>query len=380
MNFMKSIRLMGERLTFGSGSLNELENIEAEKVFIVTGGKSVFTNGTMDKIEDILYRSGKDYMLFSGVPKNPDMDVVLSGLERMRIFKPDVILAIGGGSPIDAAKVMALFYEYPELSFDLNFDEYVLPQKRKKISIVAVPTTSGTGTEVTKAAVITFKDRNIKIGLKSDAFIPDLAILDPDVTLSMPPNIVAETGMDALTHAVECYINHNLDDFTEPIAYGAIEGLMRYLPVSFEKNTVESREKVHHYQCLAGMAFTNVGLGMAHGISHAFGGRYNYGHGLLNGMLLPYVLEFNSRDDRVRDKLKLISRRLGVKSVIEEIKILNKRLGIPEGFSSMGLDRDVFEEDLDKLVIDSLKGSTRRNPVKVTPDEMRELLIEIMKK
>ncbi len=380
---MKSIRLMGEQLTFGvGGALNALENMDAEKVFIVVGGESVFKNGTMDKVEDLLVRSGKDFMLFSGVPVNPDTNIVLSGVERMRVYQPDTILAIGGGSPIDAAKVMALFYEYPELNFDLNFGEYVLPQKRYKVNFVAVPTTSGTGTEVTKAAVVTFKDKNIKIGLKSNAFIPDLAILDPDVTMSMPPHVVAQTGLDALTHAMECYVNHNLDDFTEPIAYGAIEGLMTYLPISFEKNSIESREKVHHYQCLAGMAFTNVGLGMAHGISHAFGGQYNLGHGLLNGMLLPpHVLEFNSRDERVKKKLERISRRLGVENVIDEIRALNKRLDIPTGFGTMGgLNKSDFEDDLDELVNNSMKGSTRGNPVKITPQEMRELLKSLIKK
>lgn len=374
---MKSIRLMGEQLTFGSGSLKEIENVDAEKVFIVTGGRSVFTNGTMDKIEDYLVNSGKDFMLFSGVRANPDTEVVMKGVERMRSFKPDAVLAIGGGSPIDAAKVMTLFYEHPELNFELDFDKVALPQKRNIVQFIAIPTTSGTGTEVTKAAVITFKEKNIKIGLKSSAFIPDLAILDPDLTLTMPPNVVAETGMDALTHAMECYINHNLDDFTESIAYGAIEGLIKHLPESFETNSVESREKVHHYQCLAGMAFTNVGLGMAHGISHAFGGRYGLAHGLLNGIALPYVLEFNSKDEAVSDKLKTISRRLGVKNVIEEVHKLNQKLGIPSGFGDIGIDKNTFESDLSELVDDSLKGSTRRNPVKITREEMQDFLIKL---
>jgi len=369
---------MGDQLTFGSGALKEIGNVNAEKFFIVVGGQSAFLHGTMDKVEDILVGAGKDFMLCSGIPANPSTSIVLNGVEKMREFKPDVVLAIGGGSVIDAAKVMTLFYEYPKLSFDLDFDTYKLPQSRKFVKLVAVPTTSGTGTEVTKAAVITFKKKNIKIGLKSNAFVPDLAILDPDLTLSMPPHVVAETGLDALTHAVECYLNHNLDDFTEPIALSAIEGLMKYLPLSYEENTLEYREKVHHYQCLAGMAFTNVGLGMAHGISHAFGGRYNYGHGLLNGIALPYVVCFNARDEIVKAKLTRISERLQVENFVETLFALNERLNMPKGFHSMGLAKDTFERDLQELVEDSLKGSTRRNPVQITPEEMRTLLLELM--
>ena len=376
---MKSIKLMGNHLSFGSGALESIGKVDAEKIFIVVGGKSAFQNGTMDKVEEILVRAGKDFMLCSGIPANPSTNVVLNGIEKMKSYKPDAVLAIGGGSAIDAAKVMVLFYENPKLNFNLNFDTFKLPQSRKNIQLIAVPTTSGTGTEVTKAAVITFKEKNIKIGLKSDAFVPDIAILDPELTLTMPKHVVAETGLDALTHAVEAYINHNLDDFTEPLAMGAIEGLMKYLPLSYEENTLEYREKVHHYQCLAGMAFTNVGLGMAHGISHAFGGRYDYGHGLLNGIALPYVLKFNLRNERVEDKLNRISARLGVASIIDEIINLNKRLNMPAGFKSMGLSQDQFNKDLDALVVDSLKGSTRRNPVKINPDEMRALLLELMK-
>ncbi len=377
---MKAIRLMGEKLYFGSGALEALGKLQGKKVFVVVGGKSVFANGTMDKVTGILKETGKEFEVFSGIQANPDTEVVLEGVSKMQAFEPDVILAIGGGSPIDAAKVMALFYEYPELNFDLDFGSYVLPETRKKVQFVAVPTTSGTGTEVTKAAVITFKEKNIKIGLKSGAFIPDWAILDSDVTLSMPPAIAAQTGLDAMTHAVECYINHNLDDFTEPLAYSAIEGILKYLPESCEKNTALSREKVHYYQCIAGMAFTNVGLGMAHGIAHAFGGRYDYGHGLLNGTLLPYVMTFNSRDAAVEEKLDTISRRLGVDSVIEEIKKLNARLGIPKGFSGIGLDRETFDRDIEDLVKDSMKGSTRGNPVKITEDEMRTFLTEMMER
>ncbi|KUO68657.1 MAG: alcohol dehydrogenase [Clostridia bacterium BRH_c25] len=370
---MKELRLHGELIVTGTGSLSYLENIQCSRVFIVTGEGSTFRNGTIDKIKGLLDEKGCNYEIYSGIKKNPATGEVLEGINAMRGFVPDTILAVGGGSSIDAAKVMALFYEYPGLSFDKALNE-PLPDTRKKLKLIAVPTTSGTATEVTKVAVITFKDSDLKIGLKSTAFIPDIAILDAGLTLSMPGNVVAETGMDAMTHAVECYINTNQDDYAECLASGAVEGLFKYLPLSYEKGSIEYREKVHNYQCIAGSAFANVGLGMAHGISHAIGGRFNYGHGLLNAVVLPYVLQFNSKDKRVQERIQYLASRVGVGSFIDAIKELNKRLSIPGSFKEMGITEEDFSQNFGILVTNSLKGSTRVNPVKVSPEEMERVL------
>ncbi|SHH84604.1 iron-containing alcohol dehydrogenase [Clostridium grantii] len=373
---MKIMKFNGDKLIIGKKSLDYIKQIEGKKIFIVTGGKSMFNNGTMDRIKIMLNDAGKEYLIMSGIKKNPDTEIVYKGISEMNKFKPDTVLAIGGGSPIDAAKVMALFYEYPEINFD-NVLEQSLPEQRKNIKFIAIPTTSGTATEVTKAAVITFKKDNIKIGLKSPAFIPDIAILDAELTMSMPDNIVAETGMDAITHALECYINYNLDDYTECLAKGAVEGLFKYLLISYKEKTIESREKVHNYQSMAGMAFHNVGLGMAHGISHAFGGKYDLGHGLTNGIALPYVLEYNSRDTIVKDKLNYLSKAIGVGNIIEEIKRLNQELNIPKSFKAAGISTKDFYKDFDELVENSLKGSTMGNPVKVSKKDMEDILVNI---
>ena len=373
---MKNLKLHGDKLIIEQGSLKYLKSIKENRIFIVTGGQSSFKNGSIDKIRQYFDMNNKIYQIFSGIKKNPDTNIVLSGVEEMREFKPDLVLAIGGGSPIDAAKVMVLLYEHKELTFDNILLKDILNYKRR-IKFIAIPTTSGTGTEVTKAAVITFKEKNIKIGLKSMAFIPDVAILDAELTMSMPKNIVAETGLDALTHALEAYTNHNLDDFTEVIAKGAVEGLLEYLPKSYNDKSIEAREKVHYYQSMAGMAFHNVGLGMAHGISHAFGGKYDYGHGLLNGICLPYVLEYNQKNDVVKEKLKYLSSFLNVNSVVDEIHQLNKKLDIPQSFKELGLSEKQFYDDLDNLIINSLKGSTVGNPVEMNEIEMRKVLIKI---
>ncbi len=373
---MKILKLNGDRLVTGKGALNYIKEVKGKRIFIVTGGGSMFANGTVDRIKTMLEERGKEYTIMSGIKKNPDTDVVNQGVLEMKKFKPDTVLALGGGSPIDAAKVMALFYEYPNINFE-NVLKGDLPDVRKNIEFISVPTTSGTGTEVTKAAVITFRDRDLKIGLKSNAFIPDIAILDPELTMSMPDNVVAETGMDALTHALECYINHNLDDFTESLAKGAIEGLFKYLPISYQEKTIESREKVHNYQCIAGMAFHNVGLGMAHGISHAFGGKYNLGHGLLNGIALPYVLHYNSKDPVVKEKLDYLAKTMGVDSMIEAVRNLNRLLNVPMSFNEAGVEEKDFYNDFEDLIENSLKGSTRSNPIAISKEEMEKILKDI---
>lgn len=373
---MKQLIFGGESLIIGKGSIDYLKNIKDSRVFIVTGGKSMFKNGAIDKILKIFRENNCEVEIFSGIPKNPGTEIILSGVSKMKEFKPDTVLAIGGGSPMDASKVMALFYENENINFS-NVLEIKLPSKRNKLKLIAIPSTSGTGSEVTKAAVVTFKDIDLKIGIKTDLFIPDIAILDSDLTMSMPPNVVAETGMDAITHAVECYINNSLDDFTEALAVGAVEGLFEFLPISFSKATPLSREKVHNYQCMAGLAFANVGLGMAHGISHALGGKFNTGHGLANAIALPYVLKYNSQDEQVKNKLDILAKRIGSENFIESVKELNIKLNIPSSIKALGIKLDDFNSSLEMLVSNSLEGATKVNPIAISKESMRELLINM---
>lgn len=373
---MKKLKLHGEGIVIGQDALKYLETITGKRVFITTGSTSMFKNFTINKIREILENIGCVIEVYGGIPANPTTEDVLIGLAKMREFKPDTIIGVGGGSALDATKVMVLFYEYPQYNFERALREE-LPQKRKEVNFIAIPSTSGTGTEVTRAAVIIYKEQNLKIGLKSDAFIPDIAILDPGITLSMPKKVVAETGMDAMTHAVECYINKNLDDFTACLAKGAIEGLFKYLPLSFSKGDLVSREKVHNFQCMAGCAFNNAGLGMAHGISHAVGGMFNLGHGLLNAIALPYVLEYNSQDPEVAERLAYLGKMVDQKDFIDGIRKLNKILEIPDNLRDTGISLKDFEENFAELVNNSLKGSTVRNPIKISREDMSILLRKI---
>lgn len=371
---MKEIKLHGEKIVYGKGSLKWLSSIGQRRAVIITSGSSMFKNGTISNIENYLNEADTSYTIFKGVQKNPDTRVVLEIVKKMEEFKPDTVIAVGGGSPMDAAKVASLFYEYKEINFD-NVLSVTLPEKREKIKIIAVPSTSGTGSEVTKAAVITFKDKNIKIGLKTTAFIPDIAVLDSDITLSMPKNIAAETGMDAMTHLMESYINKNIDYYTECISEGAIINLLHALPSSCLECNEESRDRVHVYQSIAGSVLANVGLGMSHGIAHAFGGRYDLGHGLLNGICLPYVLSWNKKDPEVKRRLDKLSALAG-EDIISAIINLNHKLGIPKVFNEI-LNEETFKKDLPLLVTNSLMGSTRVNPVKISKEDMEQILTSI---
>ncbi len=374
---MKQLILGSQYIYTGSGSLEVLKQIPATRVFIATGGSSMLKNGTIDKIKDYFAVNECEIFVYSGIASNPDVETVLDGLEKMREFNPDLVIAVGGGSPLDAAKIMTLLYEYPEITFD-TIRDIELPTDRRGIKFVAIPSTSGTGSEVTKAAVVTFKEQDLKIGLKTNYFIPDIAILDPQLTMTMPPGIVAETGMDAMTHAVESYLNKNADEFTTALAVGAIEGLFEYLPVSYQENTIESREKVHSYQCLAGIAFANSGLGMVHGIAHALGGKYNMGHGLLNAIVLPYALQFDAEHDQaVQKKLDHLGRKVGKADFISSIVELKKMLNIPTDLQGAGITTEQFEKDLDQLVDNSLQGPTLGNPVPINREEMAILLRQI---
>lgn len=371
---MKELRFSGEAIVTGEGSMDYLKGFASKRALIITGSRSMFDNGTIGKIEKILVANKTNYKIFSGVKANPTTQQVYECLDQMKDFAPDAVIAVGGGSAIDLAKVATVFYEH-NLDFE-TATEKGIPENRQ-IRFVAIPSTSGTATEVTKAAVITFTEDNIKIGFKSNAFIPDIAILDPIITLSMPKNVVAETGMDAMTHGVEAFINKNIDDFTSAMAKGAIEGLYRFLPISYEQGDIKAREKVHNFQALAGCTFTNVGLGMAHGISHAIGGMYDLGHGLINAVVLPYVLKYNSRDPWVQNRLEELDKLVQEPSFIEAIINLNQRLSIPKSFEEMGISSEVFDKNFEVLLENSLKGSTRVNPVTITKKEMETLLKSI---
>ncbi len=369
---MKTLRFNGDVLVTGINSMEYLKEIKYDKAFIVTGGKSMFKSGVIDKVKEYLGNDEERIFVYSGIGKNPTTEEVKKGIESIKKFQPDLVVAVGGGSPIDAAKIIALVYEYPELKVE-ELTNCVLPEKRYKTKFVAIPSTSGTASEVTHVSVLTYEDRNLKLGIKSSSLRPDVAILDGNIPMTLPYNIAAETGMDALTHAIEAYINRTGDDFTEVLAKGAIEGLTEWLPISCHNKDIESRQKVHNYQSMAGMAFSNSGLGMVHGISHAFGGKYNLAHGLTNAIILPYAMKYNSRDNEVAKKFNKLSIAIGV-DIIEKVKSLNSELGIASCIKDVGISEDDFNRDYELLVKNSMCGSTAANPIKIDIEVMKKLV------
>ena len=373
---MKELRFHGKSIILGRGSISSVKDLGARRVFLVTGGKSMFENGSVAKIEALLKEQGAAVLVQSGIPANPSVDVVRQGLTAMQTFAPDTVIGLGGGSAMDASKLMALFYEYPELDIKTAF-KTGLPQQRKKIQLVCIPGTSGTASEVTPFAVLTFTDENLKIGAKSPSLIPDLAILDPEIPLSMPSHVAAETGIDALTHAIECFTNPGSDDFTDCLAAGAIENLFTFLAESVNTGSIEAREKIHYAQCMAGCAFSNAGTGMDHGVAHAFGGRFNLGHGLLNAVALPHVIRFNSRDPHTRERYEYLARRIGAADLAASVLELNRKVGIPASFAAIGVPAEAFHAELETLVTNSLKGSTRANPVPVSAEDMHVFLTNV---
>ena len=369
---MQQVVLTKEALVTGEDSLEYLGTIPYTKAVIVTGGHSMARTGVLDKIKTIMKGTEENFSIYSGISKNPTDTQVLDGVEYMKKEKPDVVLAVGGGSSIDAAKVMVLMYEYPELNFD-NVYTTDLSDKKLKTKLIAVPSTSGTASEVTQISVITGEKTRIKMAIKSEYIRPAVAILDGSIPETLPAHIAAETGMDALTHALEAYINKNGNDFTYALAKEAIEGIMEWLPISFRTASLESRSKVHNFQCMAGMAFGNSGLGIVHGVSHAFGGQYNLAHGLMNAIILPYSMDYNKKDPEVQKKYDKLSHILGG-DVIQKVKELRESLEIPASICDAGVDEETYQKDYQILVDHSMLGSTAVNPIPVSREDMEKFV------
>ena len=370
---MKELRFHGRSIITGRGSLARLQTVASKRVFVVTGGQSMFANGTIAKIEAIFRERHIDVMVHSGVPANPQISVINEGIAAMHQFAPDTVIGVGGGAAMDAAKLMALFYEHPDLDIETAF-RTGLPQERQRVQLICIPSTSGTASEVTPFAVLTFAADQLKVGARAPSLVPDLAILDAEITLSMPSHVAAETGVDALTHAIECFTNPAVEEFAGCLAAGAVEGLFAHLKPSVLNGDIDSREKVHHFQCMAGCAFSNAGTGLDHGVAHAFGGRFGLGHGLLNAVALPHVIRFNSRDPWSRERYDYLARRIGATDLAAAVFSLTQSLGIPGSFAAIGVPQEAFEQDFEMLVENSLKGSTRVNPAPVSADDMRVFL------
>ncbi len=383
-------------LYHGKGALEALKTFEGKRAIICVGGGSMKRNGFLDKAMDYLKEAGMEVTLFEGIEPDPSVETVMKGAAVMQEFQPDWIIAMGGGSPIDAAKAMWIKYEYPETTFEDMCKVFGLPKLRQKAHFCAISSTSGTATEVTAFSIITDYQKGIKYPIADFEITPDVAIVDPDLAETMPPKLVAHTGMDAMTHAIEAYVSTANCDYTDPLALHAIQMIQSDLVASY-RGDMEKRSSMHNAQCLAGMAFSNALLGIVHSMAHKTGAAFEGGHiihGAANAMYLPKVIKFNSKDATAAARYAEIAdfMKLGGNTQEEKIDLLiaylrkmNDDLNIPHSINHYGADglpaetgfvpEDVFLSKLSDIAANALLDAcTGSNPRQPSQEEMEKLL------
>ncbi len=371
-------------LYHGKGALEALKTLDGKRAIVVVGGGSMKRFGFLDQVTAYLKEAGMEVELFEGVEPDPSVETVMRGAEVMRKFQPDWIVSIGGGSPIDAAKAMWAFYEYPDVTFEQLITPFSFPKLRTKARFCAIPSTSGTATEVTAFSVITDYAKGIKYPLADFNITPDVAIVDPALAETMPKKLTAHTGMDAMTHAIEAYVSTLHCDYTDPLALHAIKMISEELVKSYNGD-MEARDRMHNAQCLAGMAFTNALLGIVHSMAHKTGAAYTGGHivhGCANAMYLPKVIAFNAKEPEAEKRYGEIAASLGLeptsKALIAHINEMNKALDIPsciKDYEGGIIDEKEFMDKLPQVaelaVGDACTGS---NPRQINPEQMAKLL------
>ena len=396
------------KIYFERNSIRYLRDMkEMEKAMIVTD-RGMYNLGYVDKIEDVIKRRRNkvNVELFFDVEPDPSIETVNAGIELMRKFQPDVIIALGGGSSMDAAKVMWLMYEHPEVNFDdikqkfmdIRKRAFKFPELGKKARLICIPTTSGTGSEVTPFAVITDKQENKKYPLTDYSLTPTVAIVDPEFAMSMPASIAADTGIDVLTHAIEAYVSILASDFTDGLAKQAVKLVFDYLERSVKngKNDPEAREKMHNAGTIAGMAFANAFLGMNHSLAHKIGGEWHVPHGRTNGILLPHVIRYNGTiptklniwpkienykaDVKYMELAQLIGLNPqtpaeGVAMFADACEELCKKVGVPANIKSQGIDQEAWEESVHRMAMNAYEDQcTPANPRLPLVADMIEIL------
>ena len=385
-------------LYHGKGSLEALKTLKGTRAVICVGGGSMKKFGFLDRAEQYLKEAGMEVAIIDGIEPDPSVETVMNGAQKMLDFQPDWIVAIGGGSPIDAAKAMWIKYEYPEVTFEDMCKVFGLPKLRTKAHFCAVSSTSGTATEVTAFSIITDYKKGIKYPIADFEITPDVAIVDPELAETMPKKLVAHTGMDAMTHAVEAYVSTAHCAYSDPLAIFAIKMIQKDLIKSYNGEMPE-RDAMHDAQCLAGMAFSNALLGIVHSMAHKTGAAFaDYGahiiHGAANAMYLPKVIAFNAKNPEalkrygeIADYMNLggSSDQEKVALLIKELRRMNDELNIPHCIKNYGPDsypteqgfvpENVFLERLPEIAKNAIGDAcTGSNPRIPTQEEMEKLL------
>ena len=384
-------------LYFGEGARHEVKNLKGERAVIVTGGGSMRRGGFLQDVEADLKEAGFEVKLIEGVESDPSVETVMNGAAVMSEFQPDWIIALGGGSPIDAAKAMWIKYEYPETTFEDMCKVFGLPKLRTKAHFCAISSTSGTATEVTAFSIITDYSKGIKFPIADFEITPDVAIVDPELTYTMPAKLCAHTGMDALTHSIEAYVSTAGSAYTDANALYAMREIVEWLPKSYQGDK-EARQHMHDAQCIAGIAFSSGLLGIVHSMAHKTGAAFTGDHiihGCANAMYLGKVIQFNSKDARAKSRYAYIAKEVFhlegntedelVAALVQMIRDLNDKIDIPQGIKNYGkggvkadesiIDYAEFEEKKSLIAVDAIGDAcTGSNPRQPTPEEMEKLL------
>ena len=384
-------------LYHGKGSLEVLKTLSGKRAMVCVGGGSMKRFGFLDRAVSYLEQAGMEVRVIDGIEPDPSVTTVMKGAEAMAQFQPDWIVAMGGGSPIDAAKAMWIKYEYPETTFEDMCKVFGLPKLRTKAHFCAIPSTSGTATEVTAFSVITDYDKGIKYPLADFEITPDIAIVDPELAETMPKKLVAHTGMDAMTHSIEAYVSTAHCDFTDPLALHSIKMIQSDLVDSY-KGDMEKRASMHNAQCLAGMAFSNALLGIVHSMAHKTGAAFeDFGahiiHGAANAMYLPKVIAFNAKDEAAAARYGQIADSMGlegetvqdkVSALIAYLRGMNDQLNIPQCIAHYGADglpcekgfvpEEVFLARLPEIAKNAIADAcTGSNPRQINQEQMEKL-------
>ena len=371
------------KIYFGEGALNKLSEISNKNVLIICD-KFIEESKTAEKISNKL--NNCKISIFSDIIPDPSVQIVALGVQKLRDLNADIIIALGGGSSIDGAKAIREYYTN------------LFKEDSKTIEFYAIPTTSGTGSEVTDYAVITNKEENLKYALTDKSLLPDVAILDAELTKTVPKSITADTGMDVITHAIEAYVSKNSNDFSDALAEKALCLALNNLTLAYnEPENIVHREKLHNASCLAGMAFNASGLGITHSLAHAIGGKLHIPHGKANAIILPYVMEFNANIDnnsymQEYDLVALKYQRLakildinshstiiGVNNLIRNIIKLKRDLSIPKNLIDLGVDIKVVNDFREEIIDAALKDvCTNSNPREVSRKDLELLLDKVI--
>lgn len=379
---MRPMKLAGSQLMFGEGCLEHIKALNTKKTSIVIGGSSMVKSGILDKVKGYLSEINAESQVIEGVEPDPSFATVMRGAKEMLTFGPDLIIALGGGSVMDAAKTMWVYYEHPELdSLEAILPPNEFPKLREKALFCCIPSTAGTASEVSRSVVISDTETGIKHGVGNMEMMPDIAICDPEVTRSMPPRITAETGMDALTHALEALASTRANYLGNILATQAALDIMENLPKAFKDgNDMVAREIMLNASMTAGIAFTNVSLGIVHSMAHTLGSYFHTAHGLGDAMLLPYIIRYNTGDERAAGIYKEFAAKAGGEDLAVMVEELNKELNIPSSFKEIIPDEDKYMSILEEMAeMAKTDGCTKTNPIIPTIEEFKELFIKAYK-